>query len=42
MLRVLFFGCASGAAGGNEMLREIIKLLDELQERDESKPRQTC
>jgi DNA-binding transcriptional regulator YiaG len=37
MLRVLFLGSPVAQPEGNELLREIIKLLDELQERDESK-----
>jgi transcriptional regulator with XRE-family HTH domain len=37
MLRVLFLGQPGGAAGGKEMLRDIIKLLDKMQARDESK-----
>jgi DNA-binding transcriptional regulator YiaG len=36
MLRVLFLGSRVAQPEGNELLREIIKLLDELQERDES------
>jgi DNA-binding transcriptional regulator YiaG len=39
MLRVLFLGSPVARPEGNELLREIIKLLDELQERDESKQR---
>ena len=37
MLRVLFLGSPVAQPEGNELLREIIKLLDDLQERDESK-----
>jgi hypothetical protein len=37
LLRVLFLGSPVAQPHGNEMLREIIKLLDDLQERDESK-----
>jgi DNA-binding transcriptional regulator YiaG len=37
MLRVLFLGSPVAQPEGNELLRKIIKLLDELQERDESK-----
>jgi len=37
MLRVLFLGSRMAQPEGNELLREIIKLLDQLQERDESK-----
>jgi DNA-binding transcriptional regulator YiaG len=37
MLRVLFLGSPVAQPEGNELLREIIKLLDELQRRDESK-----
>ena len=37
MLRVLFLGSPVAQPEGNKLLREIIKLLDELQERDESK-----
>src|SRR5262249_28819428 len=37
MLRVLFLGSPVAQPEGNKPLREIIKLLDELQERDESK-----
>jgi DNA-binding transcriptional regulator YiaG len=37
MLRVLFLGSPVAQPEGNELLREIIKLLDELQERDEAK-----
>jgi DNA-binding transcriptional regulator YiaG len=39
MLRVLFLGSRIAQPEGNELLREIIKLLDQLQERDESKER---
>jgi DNA-binding transcriptional regulator YiaG len=37
MLRVLFLGSPVAQPEGKGLLREIIKLLDELQERDESK-----
>jgi DNA-binding transcriptional regulator YiaG len=37
MLRVLFLGSPVAQPHGNQMLREIIKLLDDLEERDESK-----
>ena len=37
MLRVLFLGSPVAQPEGKNLLREIIKLLDELQERDESK-----
>jgi len=37
MLRVLFLGSPMARPEGTELLREIIKLLDELQERDEPK-----
>jgi DNA-binding transcriptional regulator YiaG len=39
MLRVLFLGSPVAQPEGNELLRKIIKLLDELQERDEAKPK---
>jgi len=37
MLRVLFLGSPLAQPEGNDMLRDLIKLLDELQERDEAK-----
>jgi DNA-binding transcriptional regulator YiaG len=37
MLRVLFLGSSVAQPEGNKLLHKIIKLLDELQERDESK-----
>jgi DNA-binding transcriptional regulator YiaG len=37
MLRVLFLGSPVAQPEGNELLREIIKLFDDLQERDELK-----
>src|SRR5262249_29452617 len=37
MLRVLFLGSPMARPEGTELLREIIKLLDELQERHEPK-----
>jgi DNA-binding transcriptional regulator YiaG len=39
MLRVLFLGSPVARPEGIEILREFTKLLDKLQERDESKPR---